>query len=55
MRAGLNAHPRDPLDPLQPPQRLRMRLGAWLWGAIEIGALWRARWRLRGTPVAKRA
>jgi len=21
----------------------------WVWGAIELAALWRARWRLRGT------
>lgn len=37
--------------PVQPPKRKRLR--AWLWGAIELAALWRARWRSRGTPEMK--
>jgi len=28
-----------------PPKRLHVRV--WLWGAIELAALWRARWRQR--------
>lgn len=31
-----------------PPKPMRLR--AWLWGAIEVAALWRARSRLRDTP-----
>ena len=31
---------------LHPPNPRRLR--DWLWGAIELAALWRARWRLKG-------
>ena len=50
MRAGLNPFPID--RPVHPP--LRMRFCAWLWGAIEFAALWRARWRVRHTGDMKR-
>jgi hypothetical protein len=35
-----------------PRTPLRHRLGAWLWGAIEIAALWRAQWRFK-TPTQR--
>lgn len=33
----------------RPASPKRLRLHAWLWGAIELAALWRARWRRRGS------
>ncbi|GLS96313.1 hypothetical protein [Piscinibacter gummiphilus] len=33
--------------PRHPPKRLHLQ--AWLWGAIELAALFRARWLQRGS------
>jgi hypothetical protein len=30
-----------------PPKRLHLQ--AWVWGVIELAALWRARWLQRGS------
>ena len=34
--------------PLHPTVPRRLQVQARLWGAIEVAALWRARWRQRG-------
>jgi len=34
-------------SPWHPPKRLHLQ--AWLWGAIELAALFRARWLQRGS------